>query len=112
MSTGTYRQDVSGNKNSAQDTFPSTNCISITIQFRWKFNLFSSKFWLLQNFAHDTTAIHSCHVQKFVTIWWPVIEQQNDILPNLNCERKLASEMSHSICMCGTEVYIDGLSMG
>ena len=51
-------------------------------------------------------------MQKFVTIWWPVIEQQNDILPNLNCERKLASEMSHSICMCGTEVYIDGLSMG
>ena len=32
--------------------------------------------WLLQNFAHDTTAVLSCHVQKFVAIWWSVIELQ------------------------------------
>ena len=32
--------------------------------------------WLLQNFAHDITAVLLCHVQKIVVIWYPVMEFQ------------------------------------
>ena len=30
--------------------------------------------WSLQNFAHVTTAVLSCHVQNLVMIWWPGVE--------------------------------------
>ena len=56
-----------------------TNGFSIAIEIRWKlrFVLISIPIqWLLQNFVHDTTAVLSWHVQKFVAIWWPVTELQ------------------------------------
>ena len=45
---------------------------SIAIQIRWKFCFtFTSILirWWLQNFVHDTTAVLSWHVQKFVAEW-------------------------------------------
>ena len=54
-----------------------TNDFSCTIHIWLKFHFTLSQIlinWSLQNFAHDTTAVLSWHVQKFVVIWWPVIE--------------------------------------
>ena len=42
-----------------------------------------------QNFAHDTTAVMSCHLRKCVAIWWPMTElEQNEPSLNLNNEWK------------------------
>ena len=50
-----------------------TNAFSSTFQilpkFHFAFILIISG-WLLQNFAHGTTAMLSCHVQNFVAISW------------------------------------------
>ena len=54
-----------------------TNGFSIAIQIRWEFRFALISIlmqWSLQNFAHDTTAVLSWHVQKFVAIWWPATE--------------------------------------
>ena len=53
--------------------------LSITIEIRWKFHFALIQIlmkWSLQNSAHDTAAELPCHVQKFVVIWWPVIQLQ------------------------------------
>ena len=45
----------------------------------WTFYLDSFQIlvqWSLHNFANDTTTVLSWHVQKFVVIWWLVIELQ------------------------------------
>ena len=53
--------------------------------------------WWLQNFAHDTTAVLLCHVQKFVVIWFREIESQQKIQSTknvqLNFNLQINSEM-------------------
>ena len=49
-----------------------TNDVSFVIQIRWKFRFSLIHIlldWSLQNFAHDTTAVLSWHVQNCVAIW-------------------------------------------
>ena len=53
----------------------------LQFKFRWKFHFTLISIliqWLLQNFVHGTTAVLSWHVQKFVAIWWPATELQED----------------------------------
>ena len=69
-----------------------TNIISIPLSFHLRtFSMFMGILiqWLLQNFAHATTAVLSSHVQKFVAISWSgTVLLQNKFQSNLNCKWK------------------------
>ena len=54
----------------------------------------------LSNFADDTTAVLSCHVQIFVVIWLPIIELQHSevsIVYELWAEKKVSETGPRSI---------------
>ena len=90
MMKWSFRQPIHGNLLSILfSTFHPMLCnvlvkepISLTIfpsQFKsqWKFDFVLNQILKnrsLQNFAHDMTAVLSCHVQKFVVIYWPRTE--------------------------------------
>ena len=73
-----------------------TNGFSIAIQIRWKFHFTLTSTlipWSLQNFVHDTTAVLSCHVRKFVSIWWPATElRQPEVSIEFELRAKIVSE--------------------
>ena len=61
----------------------SGSCFLKVFPSQWKFHFTLASIlvqWSLQNFVHGTTAVLSGHVQKFVAIWWPATElQQNEV---------------------------------
>ena len=66
---------------------PGLHPVSLTIsphiiKIYWKIycTLSTECNWSLQMFAHVMTALLSCHVQKFVVIFWPSCKQQHPII--------------------------------
>ena len=63
----------------------------ILIEIRWKFYIdliHILMWWSLQNFAHDTTTLLSCHVQKFAVEWVQELE-----LPSNGNDWQIFSDM-------------------
>ena len=61
-----------------------TNKFCIIIQIWWTYNFDLIQIlikWSLPIFAHDTTAMLLCHMQKLLAMWWPVMELQIDESP-------------------------------
>ena len=81
---------------------------SITSVIKFHFTLIQILLkWLLQNFAHDTTAVLLCHVQNVDMIWSPRIESQLNVLYVLLQE--------HAVCvssMCPVHVSLCRLCVG
>ena len=76
--------DRAGLQETSWDPIRFTNDFSIAIQIQWKFHFTLTLILTLrslQNFAHDTTAGLSWHVQKFVAIWWQTTELQQGEVP-------------------------------
>ena len=85
------------------DLRPLLLTISIKSQMWWRIHL-TFIHWLLQNFAHGTTAVLLWHVQNCVVIWIPEIELQlNEFSPpKMNYDGKIISKIgprwTNSIC--------------
>ena len=79
-----------------------TNDFWCKILIWWKFNcvltLMIAK-RLPQNFAHGMIAVLSCHVQKFIAMWWPCLKLQQNIFCTWKffCERK-SQEIEYVSC--------------
>ena len=74
-----------------------TNIYSIVIQIRWQFGVGETPFQdiiLLQNFAHTTTVQLLYHVENFMPINSPNLDESGMKFPlNLSNDRKIIPEM-------------------